>query len=74
MTSKAQALLRQALELDEHERAELAGALLESIEPAPDENVEAAWHEEIDRRLRQIDAGEVEMIPWTEVRQRLHAR
>ena len=38
-----------------------------------DENIEAAWSAEIERRLRQIDAGEVELIPWEEVRAKMHA-
>ena len=40
----------------------------------PDENVEAAWSEEIERRVRQIDAGEVTTIPWEDVRAKLYAR
>ncbi len=39
-----------------------------------DEDVEAAWAEEIERRVRQIDSGEVKTIPWEEVRAKLYAR
>ena len=38
-------------------------------EPAPD--VEAAWSAEIERRLVEIDAGTVELIPWDDVRSEL---
>jgi putative addiction module component (TIGR02574 family) len=64
----------EASELSEADRAELAGLLLESLEGEPDEGVEAAWAEEIERRVRQIEAGEVETIPWEEVRAKLHSR
>ncbi len=74
MTHKAESLLRAALELTESERAEIAGRLLESIEPEPDAEVEAAWAAEIDRRARSIDAGEVEMVPWNQVRESLLER
>lgn len=74
MTHKAESLLREALELSESERAEIAGRLLESIEPEPDAEVEAAWAAEIDRRVRSIDAGEVELIPWEKVRDQLRSR
>lgn len=74
MTHKAESLLRAALELTESERAEIAGRLLESIEPEPDAEVEAAWAAEIDRRARSIDAGEVELIPWEQVRDQLRSR
>ena len=67
-------LFEEAAQLPETDRAELAGRLLESLHGEPDEGVEAAWAEEIERRIRQIDSGEVETIPWEEVRARLHAR
>ena len=67
-------LFREASELPDADRAELAGRLLESLHGKADENVEAAWAEEIERRIRQIDSGEVTTIPWEEVRARLYAR
>jgi len=39
----------------------------------PNEDVSAAWSEEIERRIRQIDSGEVKTVPWEEVRAKLHA-
>jgi putative addiction module component (TIGR02574 family) len=39
----------------------------------PDEDVEAACVEEIERRIRQLDAAEVKTVPWEEVRAKLHA-
>ena len=74
MSRTVEELFREASELQESERAELAGLLLESIEGEPDPGVEAAWAEEVERRVRQIDSGEVKTIPWEEVRARLHAR
>jgi putative addiction module component (TIGR02574 family) len=34
-------------------------------------DVESAWSDEIKRRLAEIDAGTVELIPWEEVRAEL---
>jgi putative addiction module component (TIGR02574 family) len=64
-------LFREAGVLDEHDRAALAGLLLESLETEPDPDVEAAWTAEIDRRIAQIDAGEVELVPWEELKDKL---
>ncbi len=64
-------LLRQALTLSDEGRAEIAGALIESLHGEADPGAEAAWDREIDRRVRQIDDGSVEMTPWSEVRKRL---
>lgn len=67
-------LFREASQLPETERAELAGRLLETLQGEADQDVEVAWAEEIERRVRQIDTGEVKTIPWAEVRAKLHAR
>jgi putative addiction module component (TIGR02574 family) len=74
MTRVVAELFEEASLLSENERAELAGLLLQSIDVEPDADVEAAWAEEIERRVRQVDSGEVRTIPWNEVRAKLHAR
>ena len=74
MSRSVNELFREAKALSEGERAELAGLLLDSLEGAPDDDVEAAWAEEIERRVRQLDSGEVTTIPWEEVRAKLFAR
>jgi hypothetical protein len=38
---------------------------------SPEPDVEAAWSEEIKRRLVEIDAGTVELILWDEARAEL---
>ncbi len=67
-------LFEEAASLPESDRAELAGRLLQSLDGEPDEGVEAAWAEEIERRIRQLDSGEVKTISWEEVRAKLYAR
>jgi putative addiction module component (TIGR02574 family) len=64
-------LWKEASELSEKDRADLAGLLLESLEDEPDAEVEAAWAAEIERRVAELEAGTVQSIPWEEVRQRL---
>jgi putative addiction module component (TIGR02574 family) len=62
MTQKSQVLLEEALKLTAYERAEVAEQLIASLDEVPDTDVEQAWQEEIQRRLQQIDRGEVELI------------
>ncbi len=62
----------EAMKLSPEERADLAEALWLSVHPA--EEVEAAWDEEIARRICQIDAGEVECVPWDAVMAELRAK
>ena len=62
---------KEAADLSEKDRADLAGLLIESLEGAPDPDVEAAWAAEITRRVAEVEAGTVKTIPWEQVRQRL---
>lgn len=59
-------VVRAALALPEDERAVIAAALLESLEPEVDPAIDEAWRDEIRRRLTAIEAGEEELIPWEE--------
>ena len=59
-------IVRAALALPEGERAVIAAALLESLEPEVDPAIDEAWRDEIRRRLTAIEAGEEELIPWEE--------
>jgi putative addiction module component (TIGR02574 family) len=74
MSTPVSELFRQASELNEHDRATLAGLLLESLECEVDENVESAWQEEIERRLAELDADRVKLVPWDEVKAKLMRR
>lgn len=74
MERHAEAVLKEALTLPEADRADIAGALLESLQPAHEAGVEAAWRQEVATRVAALDAGEVETIPWDEIRDRLFTR
>ena len=67
-------LLKDALLLPPEGRAPLADSLLESLDQEIDEGAEQAWLDEIQKRLREIDAGAVAMIPWEEAERRLLAK
>ena len=74
MSPDVSELLKKALALPPEARAALAGSLLESLDNEPaEEGVEAAWNEEIKRRIEEIDSGKAQMIPYEEVRRRLAA-
>jgi hypothetical protein len=68
MTSSAKKLLQEALHLGEGERATLAGALIESLHGPAEPGVEEAWERVIEGRVRELEAGTAETIPWSEVR------
>jgi|APCOG7522876152_1049122.scaffolds.fasta_scaffold188474_1 putative addiction module component (TIGR02574 family) len=74
MTTDVKQLLDRALELSEEERATLAGWLIESLEGETPEGVEAAWRREIELRVNELEAGEVNTVPWNVVKDRLAQR
>ncbi|HWU89340.1 MAG TPA: addiction module protein [Kofleriaceae bacterium] len=74
MSNRARKLLQDAMELPVSERAELAADLLASLDGEPDNEVEAAWAAEIERRAREALADPDDDIPWETVRAELHAK
>jgi putative addiction module component (TIGR02574 family) len=48
--------------------------LIESLDGPADPNVEEAWAQEIERRVRQVEKGEAELIPAEEVFARIRRR
>lgn len=66
-------LIREASELPDDDRATLAGAMIESLDPRPTPAIAAAWDREIERRLREVDEGSVELIDWEDIRAELLA-
>jgi putative addiction module component (TIGR02574 family) len=67
-------ILRAALLLSPNERAMLADHLLASLDAPNQEEIDAAWAEEAERRMREIDEGKVEAIDGELVMERLRAR
>ena len=59
-------LSRKARSLSREERVRLAEELLATVQEV-DPEVEAAWDEEIKRRIEEIDSGTAKLIPADEV-------
>jgi putative addiction module component (TIGR02574 family) len=68
MTDIATSLLEQVLSLAEHDRAEIAARLLESLDDADHEGVDEAWAREIERRCVALDSGEAVTSDWNDFR------
>jgi putative addiction module component (TIGR02574 family) len=64
-------LFKEALDLTEKDRAELAGLLIDSLDAEEGEGVDAAWISEVDSRLAALDKGHTKTIPWEEAKKRL---
>jgi putative addiction module component (TIGR02574 family) len=67
-------LLHEALDLPAELRAALADSLLDSLDATVDEGAETAWREEVERRLVELDRGDVVLIFREDAQSRLRAR
>jgi putative addiction module component (TIGR02574 family) len=67
MKRDAAEILKDALALPTEARAALAGSLLESLDVEVDEDAEAAWAIEVNRRVAEPDRGAAKAVPWAEV-------
>ena len=75
MARKAEDVYRDALALSEEEREELIRLLTMQADigwESPE--IEKAWREECDRRVKAMDRGDMELIPAEEVFRRIRAR
>ena len=67
MLANNEKILSEAMSLPANARALLADRLLHSLD-APDRgDIDMLWAEEAERRVLQIESGEVEPIPGEEV-------
>jgi putative addiction module component (TIGR02574 family) len=73
-TITVESLLEQAKALPDADRAELARRLYQSLPPLPEmpevwdteEEAEAAWQEELRRRLGEVEKGTADCLPLDE--------
>ena len=72
MSSRARQILEDALELPEEDRLLIAAELKQSVgNSGSPENVEAAWREEVGRRLRSLEDGSAVLHDWDDVEREL---
>ena len=75
VTPQLSELLEKALALSAQDRGLLIDRLIASLDNEPaEEGVEAAWKEEIERRIEDVRSGRVKMIPGEQVLARARAR
>lgn len=71
MPATIDAISSQAFVLPEEQRMRLALALMESVETDSPATANAAWSEEISRRIAAYDSGKLKSIPASDVFRKL---
>ncbi len=74
MAKSARELFEEAMRLDPKERAALMRLLVDSLDAGSEEGAEEAWRVEIERGIAELDSGQVQAVPWEELRARLYQR
>jgi putative addiction module component (TIGR02574 family) len=74
MTEAAERLKHELGRLSIDDRAELARFLIDSLDNETDPDAEAAWDEELDRRMTEIQSGQAEGEPLDQVLAELRAK
>ena len=74
MTRPAKEIVNAAIKLDESDRLKIVEEILASLDPDTDDDVDAAWAVEVERRSRDIKEGGVRPVPWTEVKSQARKR
>jgi len=67
-------IAEEAMTLPQNEQLRLARTLLEKAEASGDIGAEAAWEEEIERRIHKIDAGLAQGRPFADVLREIDRR
>jgi putative addiction module component (TIGR02574 family) len=73
MSTNAEAVLKEALQLSEQERARVAAELLASLDPDVEKRDSEAWIAEIERRAQAAIDGRPG-LGWDETRNRVEER
>jgi len=74
MASGSDRVVEEALSLPADERLGLVEMLLASLNLPLRPEIERAWAEEAERRIGEIDRGEVELIPGEQVFERIRQK
>ena len=61
MSTRAEDIVSQALDLPVQARAFVAEKLIESLDAEPETQISPAWRDEIRRRCREIDDGSAQL-------------
>jgi putative addiction module component (TIGR02574 family) len=76
MNKRVTSIIEEARKLSPEEREELFLRLREEFDDSDGtpEEIEAAWAEELDRRIDKAERGEATFVPAEEVHERLRER
>src|SRR5687767_3068168 len=67
----AEQLFQKVMTLPVKQRVQLAEAVLDASQTGEEFVIHPAWKEELERRSKLVDSGEMSTSPWSEVKERV---
>ena len=74
MTAITDRVIEEALSLPADIRLNLVEKLITSLNLPIDEDIDRLWAEEAERRISQIESGEVKLVPGEDVFSKIRAK
>jgi len=71
MNQKSEAIILDALQMPDEDRAMIAERLIASLDHDFEKDAEIFWQIEIEKRIKEIDSGKAVCVPWEEIRAQL---
>ncbi len=68
---KTDFLLNEALTMSPSERARLAHCLISSLEEPANSNVDEQWIKLAEKRLEELEKGDVKSVSWEDVKKKI---
>ncbi|WP_038248066.1 addiction module protein [Ghiorsea bivora] len=68
MSAQLKQVIQHIETLSSDEKALVAHCLISSLETKHDDNVDNAWGELAQKRLAQLESGETQGVPWSEIK------
>jgi putative addiction module component (TIGR02574 family) len=74
MAASIEEITKEVVELPRHHRLALVRLLLDLDQPGSTDDVERAWDEEIQARVKAIDEGRATGIPYEQIKKEMAGR
>ena len=74
MAISIEEITKEVVELPRHQRLALVRLLLDLDQPATTDDIEQAWDEEIRARVKAVDEGRANGIPYEQIKNEMAVR
>lgn len=74
MAASIQEITKEVVELPRHQRLALVRLLLDLDQPGPSDEIEHVWDEEIRARVKAVDEGRANGIPYEQIKKEMAGR